>query len=73
MQSGQEKSTGSSAGSSTESSAGSRGTGRDADQQGRWSLPSAKVFASGWGVAVGGLLMRHQVPSIQHSMQHSVL
>ena len=27
----------------------------------------------GWRFAVGGLTMRHQVQSIQHSMQHSVL
>lgn len=31
------------------------------------------VFASGWGLAVGGCAMRHQVPSTQHSMQHSVI
>ena len=31
------------------------------------------VFAGGWGLAVGGLLMRHQVPSMQHSIQDSVL
>ena len=30
-------------------------------------------FAGGLGLAVGGLMWRHQVQSIQHSMQHSVL
>ena len=27
-----------------------------------------RVFASGWGLAVSGWLMRHQVRSIQHSV-----
>jgi len=31
------------------------------------------VYAGGLGLAVGGLTRRHQVQSIQHSMQHSVL
>ena len=31
------------------------------------------VFAGGWGLAVSGWMMRQQVRSIQHSMQHSVL
>jgi hypothetical protein len=31
------------------------------------------IFVGGWRLAVGGLMMRHQVRSIQHSMQHSEL
>ena len=49
-----------------------------ADQQGRWSLPGGRrhyrrLAVGGWGLAVGGLMRRHQVQSIQHSMLHSVL
>ncbi len=47
---------------SAESMAESRGIQRDTDQQGRWSLP-----------ARGARVMRLQVRSIQHSMQHSAL
>jgi len=39
-----------------------------ADQRGRWSLPERMVFASGWGLAVGGLSMRLQVHSVLRTL-----
>ena len=74
MQSEQRKSAGSSAESMAESSKETREkqaeprTSRDAGP-----YLARRVFAGGWGLAVSGLMMRHQVSSTQHSMQHSVL
>ena len=68
MQSEQRKSAESSAGSMAESSKETRGrqeetrTSRDAGP-----YLARRVYACGWGLAVGGLMMRQQVRSMQHS------
>jgi hypothetical protein len=73
MQSGQAKSAesraGSSAGSMAESSKETRGKQEEPRTSGNAGPYLARrIFASGWGLEVGGLTRRHQVPSTQHSV-----